>query len=120
MSAGKVVDFVKRGKNLALVLVDREELLEIKAKRDAGDWDHHYAESDLLEWHLGNGWERLAPEEIGALTSCEVILSEEADRDDHGNLTKVGRVYWHPNYMVEDLIDTILEKGEIVLTGADS
>lgn len=119
MTGTKVVEFEKRNGNLVLKLIDRDELLEIKSRRDSGDWTFDQAEGEMLEWYLANGWSRLAPEDIGALTSCSVILTDEGERDEDGELTKVGRVYWHPNYMVEDMIDSLLENGEFALTGVE-
>lgn len=72
---------------------------------------------DLLEDWLCNGWEWLAPEEIGALTSAP-ILSDEVERDDFGKIVKLGRVYWFPNYAVECELETMLAEGEVFFPAA--
>jgi hypothetical protein len=51
------------------------------------------------------------------LTSS-IILTDDADRDS-GMMTRCGRVYWHPNYAVEDPIETLRTTGHFVLAGAE-
>ena len=53
----------------------------------------------LLEWQLANGWELIAPEEIGALTDAP-LLSDDGERDDEGKLIALTTVYWLPNYQI--------------------
>lgn len=65
---------------------------------------------DLLEGHLSNGWEIIEPEEVGALTDA-LILTDEAERDDYGDLTALGRVYWNPNYQIQDDVEELLTTG---------
>jgi hypothetical protein len=72
---------------------------------------------ELLEDHLCNGWTSLRPEQIGALTACDLILSDRVTCDDEGNVTHVGRVFWHPNYEVEDALETLRNTGSFTLTG---
>lgn len=60
---------------------------------------------ELLEGALCNGWMSIAPEDIKALTSCQLIISEETYRDADNNVTFDGDtvvVYWHESYPVED------------------
>ena len=57
---------------------------------------------DLMEDFLQNGWETVNPEDIGALTSGELIS------DPNGN------VYWHERYQIEDMVEE-LQKGQTVL-----
>jgi hypothetical protein len=71
---------------------------------------------DLLEDHLCNGWDLLLPEEIGALTSA-LLLSDEVERDDVGEIRDVGRVYWNPDYAVCDEIEELREKHMVVFRG---
>lgn len=66
---------------------------------------------DALEYQMGNGWERVLPEEVGALTDA-LIITKEAERDDRGNLIKCGRVYADMNYQVADLLETLQTKGQ--------
>lgn len=55
----------------------------------------------MLEGYLTNGWEIVNPEDIGALTSGEIIS------DPNGN------VYWHERYQIEDAAEE-LYKGNTV------
>lgn len=74
---------------------------------------------DVLEYQRCNSsLEFLQPEEIGALTSSE-ILSDEVERDDQGTLLKVGAVYWYPDYAVSNPVEVLLQKGRVVFTRAD-
>lgn len=43
-------------------------------------------------------WEFVTPEDIGALTSCPILLSEDVKGDDRGTLTAIGKLYWHASY----------------------
>lgn len=112
----RMVNLTKIGDKLKVELTPegREELI---------DWelDRHSGEDlllQLLEFHLCNGWDSINPEHIGALTDS-LIISDEIEYDDRGEeVVEGGRVYWHPNYMVEDPIQTLLEKGVFWMTGA--
>jgi hypothetical protein len=114
IDTGAYVTFEETPKGLIVELTPegREEL----AEREPGI-DHHVF-VDLIEDFLGNGWTLIRPEEIGALTACEVILSPDAEHDDHGNLVACETVFWHANYQVEDLIEALLE-GPVTLPKGD-
>jgi hypothetical protein len=71
---------------------------------------------EFFEWETCNGWEWIAPEEIGALTNSP-ILSDCVDRDDQGLLARVGVVYWFPNYQIESAIQTLSVTGKVIFTG---
>ena len=69
----------------------------------AANTNHEYPDIyDLMEDFLQNGWETVNPEDIGALTSGELIS------DPNGN------VYWHERYQIEDMVEE-LQKGQTVL-----
>lgn len=72
----------------------------------------------LLEHHLANGWEMVPPKDLGALTSAP-ILSDEIERDEDGQITAAGRVYWYPDYAVRDEIQELREKISIVFQGVE-
>ena len=104
------VDLVKLATgDLKLILMDagRERL------RDEPTVPIH----ELIEDHLCNGWHLVRPEEIGALTACELILADTGTRDANEGLIGVERVYWHERYQVENEIEVLLAKGELVLEG---
>lgn len=61
---------------------------------------------EALESNLCNGWEVIAPEECGALTNG-IIITDDYDRNDHGNLTHLGTVYWDANYAVRSALDEL-------------
>lgn len=78
--AGKYVEFevVKNGPlHIGLLADQRAEVEEIAADSQlSGDEKLER----VIEWQLGNGWEWLQPEEIGALTNAP-LLSDEVRRD---------------------------------------
>ena len=87
---------------------------EMRRVRDSGKCDL-YHESDLFQ-HLG--LEQVQPEWIGAMTDSPIVTdpdnSDFPDDADHPIIGS-GPVWWHPNYMVESMIDTIIERGSFVM-----
>lgn len=100
---------------IALTAEGREELADL-AGRFGGDGEAVLLH--LIEDHLCNGWSVVRPEEVAALTGS-LILTDSDVRDDEGGLVSVGRVYWHPNYMVENPAETLAETGVFVMAGVD-
>lgn len=116
-SYGFYVDLKKTDEgDLAIVLSEtgREEFETIEEMRSAHGIDAEL--ETLLEDHLGNGWEMVAPQEIGALTSSP-ILSDEVERDDEGGIREVGRVYWYPEYQVCDEIEELRKRLVVMFRG---
>lgn len=105
--------------NLRIELTDagREDWAEIVAEREAHGIDSAFLL--LIEHQLCNGWEILTPEEIGALTSS-IILAEEAERDEDGDLVSIGRIYWNPRYQVDDEIERMESDGFLVYESANA
>ena len=114
--ARSLVEFSKRGGNLVITLTPAGREVIAHAEADGQNIDSDVFMADLFEQPLCNGWEPVRPEEIAALTSAP-IFTDEAERDDHGQLVKVGRVYWFPNYQIESPVQTLRDKGEVVFTG---
>lgn len=111
--------FERANGNLILTLTEegRADLDDLVAKHGG---DVEAVLWDLMEHQLANGWTALQPSDIGALTTCPVILTEEAEYNDDGSaLAYVGRVYWHRNYMLDDPIELLRGPG-LHLSGAHS
>jgi hypothetical protein len=70
---------------------------------------------DVIEHQLCNGWERVAPEEIGALTDAPII-TDDCQRDGDGKLTECGPVYAYMDYQVSDPVAVLAERGFVYLT----
>lgn len=68
---------------------------------------------DVIETMLANGFQWIAPEQVGALTDAPMI-SDEAECDDHGDLVKIGRVFYFADYQVHDPVEVLYEKGEVI------
>lgn len=74
--------------------------------------------NQMLDSHIIiGGWEVLQPEEVGALTEG-TIITREAVRNDFGDLKKVGRVYWHERYQIEDPIEVWAKGKDVFFQGA--
>ena len=58
----------------------------------------------------------IRPEEIGALTPAP-ILADDVQRDEQGKFTKVGKVYWYPDYQVRDEIEELRQHLQILFLG---
>jgi hypothetical protein len=100
---------------------------EIESKPGPDDDDKFYQwkrGTNFILWELlepvicNSDWELLNPNSedyvaIGALTDAPV-LAEWVERNDDGDLTNIGDVYWFPNYMVESELETMMETGEVV------
>jgi hypothetical protein len=65
---------------------------------------------EVLEHDLCNGWEEIQPEEVGALTSG-MLLSNDVERDDSGNLVTIGNVFWDSRYAVKDAREELIRYG---------
>ncbi len=75
---------------------------------------------DIFEVQLCNGWERIAPEECGALTDA-LIITDDCERDEHGKLTRLGRVYSNIGYyQVESDAQRLMRHEVIFWPGVDS
>ena len=72
---------------------------------------------ELLEDHLSGVWEEILPEEIGALTSA-MMLTDDVERDDEEQITRIGRVYFNPYYAVMDEIQELRERSCVVFDSA--
>lgn len=109
--SGRLVELEKVGDNLRVVLTaeGRQEIGDLIGRPDAMH--------ELMEWHLCNGWDSLMPDEIGALTGCPYIYSDQCERRDDRSVLFLGWVYWFDRYAVEDPVATLAEKGEVLLTG---
>ena len=65
----------------------------------------------------GNGWDAVAPEWIGALTDAPIVTDGCTWHDD-GSHEVYGRVWWFPDYIVQDPIEALVDRGRVVFTAA--
>ena len=100
--------------NILLTQTGRAEFSDIELERN--QYGTFAALHALLEDHLANGWEFVPPEDICALTAAP-ILSDEIERNDEGEITDAGRVYWYPQYAVKDEIVEIKRKSMLLFEG---
>lgn len=79
------------------------------------EWNDTTLFYELAENMLGNGWESIIPEEIGALTSCPIILSDDIQRNDNGEITALGRIFWHESYAIQLACEALHSKSGLYL-----
>jgi len=83
------------------------------------DWDWLESMGDdsaiveMLDYHLGEGYEMLQPEELGALTAAPIV-GYGVQRDDEGNFIDAEKVWWLANYALI-LVWEELKKGKKVV-----
>ncbi len=116
MQHGRFVNLEKTEGNLRILLNTNGERVfaEIEAIRDR--LGINPAIRILLDDFLRRNWQEIKPEEIGALTSA-LIISEEAERNAAGKLLRIGRVYWNPDYQVQDEIEELRDEAVILFRG---
>lgn len=66
----------------------------------------HDGLQELINDHLEDNWDRVLPDEIGALTDAPII-SQEVLRTNDGAIVFCGQVFYHELYEVESLLDSI-------------
>lgn len=95
----------------------REELLDIKENKNI-DNDLDVIATLLEDSSVGgSGWGLIPPEDIGALTSAPII-GEDFSYDDNGNLERIEKLWWYPDYMVRSVGKELLE-GDVVFQNAN-
>lgn len=101
------------------ITATEEERAEIR-EMIAADYGYFRITADLLEDHLGNGWEWLNPEEIGALTDdANVILSDDVLRGDKDNeVLYVGNCWYDNFYAIRDWYRKLADEGKVVFYDA--
>ncbi len=79
------------------------------------DWFDDMIFWALLEDVIANSeWQRISPEECGALTSDPYMLSDTIDKDDQGNIISIKSIYYYDSYQVKMLSRELQEKGFVI------
>ena len=110
---GRYATLVEGENGLTIKLNDagKEELAE--NAQNHPDWTDVSHVVELLEDFTGNGWQWLNAEDIGALTGCELILTDDGTIEDNGKVTVHGSIWWHERYAVENASEELQERGEV-------
>ena len=97
--------------------------LKITASKDLRDelgqdselWQETFEEAVPVD-----GWSFVAPEDIGALTDAPIICDDNWTVEDDGTfqIFPETKVWWFPNYMVENPMETLATTGEVIFTAA--
>lgn len=61
---------------------------------------------DLMEDFIASSWEHIRPEDIGALTSADII-SDDVSRDEKGNIDHIGTVYAYMDYQIKSHVEEL-------------
>lgn len=67
---------------------------------------------ELFEDHYSNGWELLYPGEVPALTDAD-MLTDNAVRDDMGELVSVDHFYYDEHYQVRSTVQSLRCEGVV-------
>lgn len=115
-------DITENG-NLKISLTEdgREELQDMLENQEVL---HINMWTDLCEYDMCNGgYTIIAPEYVGALTDSVLFVHQDnVEYPDTGNphLTSADApVYWFPNYMVENELETLLKEGHVIFTSSE-
>jgi hypothetical protein len=112
---GRYLNLKQQGYNLLLVPTAEGRR---EARRLLGTVSSDRALVDLLEDHLGNGWDILAPEEIGALTEAPIIAeSDEIFRNDRNEVVLAGKIYYFDKYAILDEIEEFAKGKSVMFSG---
>lgn len=97
--------------------------LKLEIVQDKGeenrDWDNlHDREDDglwdlLEEGYIGNGWTMVHADQTGDMTDSPMICDDFSVEDD-GDFVIYGNVWWFPNYMIENPIETLRDRGKVI------
>ena len=113
---GRYLNIKQQGYNLLLVPTaeGRQEADRLADKRIGAS----RALTDLLEDHLGNGWELLDPYEIGAMTEAPILAeSDEVYRNDRGEVVLAGKIYYFDKYATVDEIEEFARGKSVTFNG---
>ena len=104
-----------------LIKLTPEGIKELKdTKNDYPSFSEEHIFFDIMVPVLCNSdWDFILPEEIVASTAG-TILSKGSTRDDNGKLIKPGKVFWHSNYQLESMIETLEQGIALALQGANT
>lgn len=109
--------------NLRITLTDsgREVVEEMRdnPERYGEELAAERATFDLFEHHICNGWAWIPPEKCGAITDA-LIITDDVEYSDDGEITHLGRVYSNIDYyQIEGDIPRLLRKGELIWRGVE-
>lgn len=116
LSKGQYITLRRQGHDLLLVPT-RE------GKREAKDFMNREVGSvraltELLEDHLGNGWDFLDPAEIGAMTEAPMLAeSDEIYRNNRGDVVLAGKIYYFDRYMLVNEIEEFAQGHSVRFSG---
>jgi hypothetical protein len=109
--AGQLVEFTKLSNGdlrISLLPEGREEAVEISKTNKSTNAKF----TEIIMHQICNGWDVLRPEEVGALTDS-LILSDDSEFDDEGEVITIGNVWWFPNYQILDEVEELLKNGYV-------
>jgi len=105
-----MVELIEKENGLLIRLTDKEELENLFENEEQG---HGVVTAyDVISDYIGNGWDEVLPEKIGALTEAPII-GKMVYWDDNGDFDGAEEIYWYPNYQIEDPFRVLLEAGEV-------
>lgn len=111
------MDYIKESNgNITFLVGESRDDLEAIKERVGGDDVRFLREMmDMTGW-LGNAvFTPIYPENVGALTDAP-MFSDVVEYLDDGEVEVPGKVWWFPNYAVENFAETLLSQGKVTFT----
>jgi hypothetical protein len=116
-AAGTLTDIEIGERSLTIRLTDAGGEY-LRTEREALSASDDLALLELLAEHEERGdIEAVRPEEVGALTAS-LLLGYGVERDDHGDLTGVQRLFYYDRYALDLYTERLMEAGELVFDEA--
>lgn len=135
----QLVSFEEKPEGLVITVLgpeERAEIMELAGMKEVVDshgrmdivedesnphsnesWASRWGE--LIEDQLCNGWEWPSTIDLGALMDeDQPFLSQNIERDDHGEITEIGDLYLHNEFAIEDPLTVLLREGSVVFIRA--
>ena len=77
------------------------------------DWNDDEILLELIDEHLMKGWRVIPPDQIRALRNL-LILSNNVQYDDEGNIAHLESAYWHPSDQRGIVSKVLLQHGYVI------
>ena len=115
-----MLDFTENGNVLEIRVADKEEFEYILRERDRMEESDHWAWLRALDVGLDSNYQyetyqRVMPEQVGALTDS-TLIAKNAETDDDGEIISTEWIAWYPDYQIRSELAVLIKNGVINFT----
>lgn len=110
-------EIIDNGNRLLITLTDegKEEIQDTDRFKSKIQYPDYAAFLDMIEYQLCNGWDSYTPDQLGYLVDdCVILLSDNTNQDDQGNIIEVGDVYYFNNHATSSEFEELLKHGQVI------